>query len=168
MNNLITLTITALIAACSFLQSDAFSAATRLNPSYTSFISIPTAVSASATRCNFAVHSGQGRLMARSSMSMNAAEKTCKLHAFKAAGQLTFNCNCTCIDIMIKPDGVQRRVIGDIISRFEAKGFLLKGLKLTTPTVETLQEHYQDLKAKAFFPKLISYMSSGGSKHDIL
>jgi nucleoside diphosphate kinase len=49
---------------------------------------------------------------------------------------------------MIKPDGVQRRVVGDIISRFESKGYLLKGLKLTTPSKETLETHYQDLKGK--------------------
>jgi len=65
------------------------------------------------------------------------------------------------LDIMIKPDGVQRKVIGNIISRFEAKGYQLKGLKLTTPSVETLEEHYKDLKSKSFFPKLMSYMSSG-------
>lgn len=62
---------------------------------------------------------------------------------------------------MIKPDGVQRKVIGNIINRFEAKGYQLKGLKLTTPSVETLEEHYKDLKSKSFFPKLMSYMSSG-------
>eukprot|EP01038_Epipyxis_sp_PR26KG_P007299 gene7299-9944_t len=63
--------------------------------------------------------------------------------------------------IMIKPDGVQRRVVGEIITRFEAKGYLLKGLKLTTPSKETLEEHYRDLKEKSFFPKLMGYMSSG-------
>eukprot|EP01036_Dinobryon_divergens_P023810 gene23810-32199_t len=63
--------------------------------------------------------------------------------------------------IMIKPDGVQRGVVGDIIGRFEAKGYLLKGLKLVTPDQDTLQEHYKDLREKSFFPKLIKYMSSG-------
>ena len=63
--------------------------------------------------------------------------------------------------IMIKPDGVQRRVIGEIITRFEDKGFTLKGLKLVTPTKALLEEHYKDLAAKAFFPKLMGYMTSG-------
>lgn len=63
--------------------------------------------------------------------------------------------------IMIKPDGVQRRLVGNIINRFEAKGFHLKGLKLVTPTSQILQEHYKDLASKSFFPKLIDYMSSG-------
>eukprot|EP01035_Chromulina_nebulosa_P020203 gene20203-26224_t len=62
---------------------------------------------------------------------------------------------------MIKPDGVQRGLIGKIIGRFEDKGFLLKGLKLVTPSQATLQEHYKDLATKGFFPKLIAYMSSG-------
>ena len=62
---------------------------------------------------------------------------------------------------MIKPDGVQRRLVGNIISRFEAKGYLLKALKLTTPSKEMLEEHYRELKDKPFFPKLVSYMSSG-------
>lgn len=47
-------------------------------------------------------------------------------------------------------------VVGDIIKRFEQKGFLLKALKLTYPTREILEEHYRDLKAKPFFPKLMS------------
>lgn len=65
------------------------------------------------------------------------------------------------LDIMVKPDGVQRRHVGNIIHRFESKGFLLKALKLVQPSRETLEEHYRDLKAKPFFPKLMDYMSSG-------
>lgn len=63
--------------------------------------------------------------------------------------------------IMIKPDGVQRGVVGDILSRFEKKGYQLKALKLTMPTKEMLEEHYRDLKEKPFFPKMLSYMMSG-------
>lgn len=63
--------------------------------------------------------------------------------------------------IMIKPDGVQRNVVGNIISRFEAKGYQLQALKLAQPSPALLEEHYQDLKAKSFFPKLMGYMSSG-------
>ena len=62
---------------------------------------------------------------------------------------------------MVKPDGVQRRVIGRIVDRFEQKGYLLKGMKLTVPKKETLEEHYRDLKDKPFFPKLMGYMTSG-------
>ncbi|CAI9754004.1 unnamed protein product [Fraxinus pennsylvanica] len=63
--------------------------------------------------------------------------------------------------IMIKPDGVQRCLIGEIISRFEKKGFKLKGLKLFQCPQELAQEHYKDLQSKPFFPKLINYITSG-------
>ena len=63
--------------------------------------------------------------------------------------------------IMVKPDGVQRGVVGDIIGRFERKGYSLRGLKLTTPPQDLLEEHYRDLKDKGFFPKLMGYMTSG-------
>ncbi|KAG9640142.1 nucleoside diphosphate kinase, partial [Aureobasidium melanogenum] len=63
--------------------------------------------------------------------------------------------------IAIKPDGVQRGLIGPIISRFENKGFKLSAIKLTTPGQEHLEKHYSDLSDKPFFRSLISYMSSG-------
>ncbi|KAG9996111.1 nucleoside diphosphate kinase, partial [Aureobasidium melanogenum] len=63
--------------------------------------------------------------------------------------------------IAIKPDGVQRGLIGPIISRFENKGFKLSAIKLTTPGQEHLEKHYSDLSDKPFFRGLISYMSSG-------
>ncbi|CAL4891781.1 unnamed protein product [Urochloa decumbens] len=63
--------------------------------------------------------------------------------------------------IMIKPDGVQRGLVGEIISRFEKKGFLLKGLKLFQCSKDLAQEHYKDLKDKPFFPTLIDYITSG-------
>ncbi|CAA7400706.1 unnamed protein product [Spirodela intermedia] len=63
--------------------------------------------------------------------------------------------------IMVKPDGVQRGLVGEIISRFEKKGFRLKGLKLFQCPKELAEEHYKDLKEKSFFPKLIDYITSG-------
>ncbi|KAK7389167.1 hypothetical protein VNO78_24002 [Psophocarpus tetragonolobus] len=63
--------------------------------------------------------------------------------------------------IMVKPDGVQRGLVGEIISRFEKKGFKLTGLKLFHCSQELAQEHYKDLKQKSFFPKLIDYITSG-------
>mmetsp|Transcript_34155 Transcript_34155/g.47685 ORF Transcript_34155/g.47685 Transcript_34155/m.47685 type:complete len:157 (-) Transcript_34155:71-541(-) len=63
--------------------------------------------------------------------------------------------------IMIKPDGVQRNLVGKIIQRFEEKGFKLVAMKLTQPGEEHLKEHYADLAKKPFFPGLISYMNSG-------
>ncbi|KAI4343650.1 hypothetical protein L6164_010975 [Bauhinia variegata] len=63
--------------------------------------------------------------------------------------------------IMVKPDGVQRGLVGEIISRFEKKGFKLTGLKLFQCPKDLAEEHYKDLKAKPFFPKLIDYITSG-------
>ena len=63
--------------------------------------------------------------------------------------------------IMVKPDGVQRGLVGKIIQRFEDRGFKLIALKLATPTKEHLEKHYEDLSSKPFFPGLIKYMLSG-------
>lgn len=62
---------------------------------------------------------------------------------------------------MIKPDGVQRGLIGEIIKRFEAKGYKLVAMKMTAPGAAHLEKHYEDLKDKKFFPGLIEYMNSG-------
>lgn len=63
--------------------------------------------------------------------------------------------------VMIKPDGVQRGLVGDIISRFERKGFTLRALKLFQCPRELAEEHYKDLASKPFFPKLVDYILSG-------
>ncbi|KAF7523632.1 hypothetical protein G7054_g11678 [Neopestalotiopsis clavispora] len=63
--------------------------------------------------------------------------------------------------IAIKPDGVQRGLVGPIISRFENRGYKLVALKLVSPSKEHLETHYADLKEKPFFPGLVQYMLSG-------
>ncbi|XP_022770166.1 nucleoside diphosphate kinase B-like [Durio zibethinus] len=63
--------------------------------------------------------------------------------------------------IMIKPDGVQRGLVGEIISRFEKKGFHLKGLKLINVERSFAEKHYADLSAKPFFNGLVEYIISG-------
>ncbi|PYH96142.1 nucleoside diphosphate kinase [Aspergillus ellipticus CBS 707.79] len=63
--------------------------------------------------------------------------------------------------IAIKPDGVQRGLVGPIISRFENRGFKLVALKLCQPGKAHLETHYSDLKEKPFFAGLVSYMLSG-------
>ena len=63
--------------------------------------------------------------------------------------------------IMIKPDGVQRGLIGEIISRFEHKGFKLIAMKMEMPGKEHFENHYADLAGKPFFAGLVSYASSG-------
>merc|ERR1712142_693712 len=63
--------------------------------------------------------------------------------------------------IMIKPDGVHRGLIGEIIKRFENKGFKLVAMKYMQASVEHLEKHYADLSKKPFFPGLVKYMASG-------
>jgi len=63
--------------------------------------------------------------------------------------------------IAVKPDGVQRGLVGDIISRFEKRGFKLAALKIVTASKEHLEKHYADLSDKPFFPGLVTYMASG-------
>lgn len=63
--------------------------------------------------------------------------------------------------ICIKPDGVQRGLIGDIIKRFEQKGFKLVAMKFMQATEDHLKKHYADLAARPFFAGLVKYMASG-------
>lgn len=63
--------------------------------------------------------------------------------------------------IMIKPDGVQRGLTGEIIKRFENRGYFLTALKMKMPTTALLEQHYADLSSKKFFPGLIKYMAQG-------
>ena len=63
--------------------------------------------------------------------------------------------------IMVKPDAVQRGLVGNIITRFEQKGFKLVALKMMQADEALLKEHYKDLVDKPFFPSLHSYMTSG-------
>eukprot|EP00271_Cylindrocystis_brebissonii_P013914 TRINITY_DN3449_c0_g2_i1.p1 TRINITY_DN3449_c0_g2~~TRINITY_DN3449_c0_g2_i1.p1 ORF type:complete len:247 (+),score=20.32 TRINITY_DN3449_c0_g2_i1:54-743(+) len=63
--------------------------------------------------------------------------------------------------VMIKPDGVQRGLVGEILGRFERKGFTLKGLKLFQCSTELAKEHYRDLSEKPFYGKLVDYIVSG-------
>merc|ERR1712165_609976 len=63
--------------------------------------------------------------------------------------------------IMLKPDAVHRGLVGDIIKRFEQKGFKLVAMKFMQASEELLKEHYADLSSKGFFPGLVKYMASG-------
>lgn len=65
--------------------------------------------------------------------------------------------------IMIKPDGVQRGLIGEIIGRFERKGLKLVAMKFAAPSKELLEEHYADLREKKFFPGLIACAWGGAA-----
>jgi nucleoside-diphosphate kinase len=63
--------------------------------------------------------------------------------------------------VMVKPDGVQRGLVGEIIARFEKRGYKLLALKLTSPSKQHLESHYADLSSRKFFPDLIAYMLMG-------
>lgn len=63
--------------------------------------------------------------------------------------------------IMVKPDGVQRGLVGEIIRRFERRGFKLVAMKFMHADEALLNKHYEALAGKPFFKNLIAYMSSG-------
>ncbi|XP_017575736.1 nucleoside diphosphate kinase, mitochondrial isoform X2 [Pygocentrus nattereri] len=63
--------------------------------------------------------------------------------------------------VAVKPDGVQRRLIGQIIKRLEQRGFQLVGLKMLQVSEELLAQHYASLHRKPFYPSLLRYMTSG-------
>mmetsp|Transcript_31724 Transcript_31724/g.79233 ORF Transcript_31724/g.79233 Transcript_31724/m.79233 type:complete len:384 (+) Transcript_31724:49-1200(+) len=63
--------------------------------------------------------------------------------------------------IMIKPDGVQRGLVGKIVERFETRGFKLVAMKFEQPSLQKVEKHYADLAGKPFFPGMCAYMSSG-------
>lgn len=62
--------------------------------------------------------------------------------------------------IMIKPDGVQRNLVGDIVSRFETKGFTLVGMKLMQVSRELAEQHYGVHKERPFFGSLVDFIIS--------
>ena len=62
---------------------------------------------------------------------------------------------------MVKPDGVQRSLVGQIISRFEQRGYALVAMKMVRPNEEHFRKHYADLTGLSFFPKLLKYMMMG-------
>ncbi len=63
--------------------------------------------------------------------------------------------------LMVKPDGVQRNLIGEIVHRFERKGFKLAGAKLMMVSGELAQNHYAEHKERPFFGELVEFITSG-------
>lgn len=63
--------------------------------------------------------------------------------------------------VLIKPDGVKRNLIGEIISRIETKGYSVVAIKKFTPTRELLAEHYAEHEGKPFYEPLVEFMMSG-------
>ncbi|MFX1397568.1 MAG: nucleoside-diphosphate kinase [Promethearchaeota archaeon] len=65
--------------------------------------------------------------------------------------------------IIIKPDAVRRKIIGEIISRFEKAGYKIINLRLVLITRELAEEHYAEHKEKAFYDNLLTFITSGPS-----
>ncbi|KAJ3052337.1 Nucleoside diphosphate kinase A [Rhizophlyctis rosea] len=65
--------------------------------------------------------------------------------------------------IAVKPDGTQRFLIGEIIKRFETKGYKLVAIKAIVPSRTLAEKHYEDLKGRPFFNGLVKYMTSGAA-----
>lgn len=63
--------------------------------------------------------------------------------------------------LMIKPDGVQRGLIGEIVSRFERKGLQLSAAKLMVISRELAERHYEEHKGKGFYEPLLDFIASG-------
>jgi nucleoside-diphosphate kinase len=65
--------------------------------------------------------------------------------------------------IMIKPDGVQRGLVGEIISRIEKRGLKVAAMRLNVMSAESAKEHYKEHAERSFFTSLIEYVTSGPS-----
>ncbi|MDK7749119.1 nucleoside-diphosphate kinase [Brevibacterium sp. UMB10442] len=63
--------------------------------------------------------------------------------------------------VLIKPDGVKRGLIGEVISRIETKGYTIERLKMMEASRQLLTEHYEEHEGKPFFDPLVDFMSSG-------
>lgn len=63
--------------------------------------------------------------------------------------------------VMIKPDGIKRGLMGEIISRFEKRGYQIHNMKLIQPQRETVEKHYQEHQGKDFFQELVQYILEG-------
>lgn len=62
---------------------------------------------------------------------------------------------------MIKPDGVARGLIGEVLHRIERRGFTVEKLEMRTVSSDLLEKHYADLRERPFFPQLVDFMTSG-------
>ena len=63
--------------------------------------------------------------------------------------------------VLIKPDGVKRQICGEILTRYERKGLIIKAMKLLQTPKELAQEHYAEHKDKPFFGEFVDFITSG-------
>jgi nucleoside-diphosphate kinase len=62
---------------------------------------------------------------------------------------------------LVKPDAVERGLVGEIVARFERRGFAVRGMKLIRVTEQQAAEHYVEHVGKPFYPELVSFITSG-------
>jgi nucleoside-diphosphate kinase len=63
--------------------------------------------------------------------------------------------------ILVKPDGVKRSLIGEILRRYEQKGLYITAIKSIYPTQQLVENHYDEHRGKSFYPNLIEFLTSG-------
>ncbi|MGB9588008.1 MAG: nucleoside-diphosphate kinase [Armatimonadota bacterium] len=63
--------------------------------------------------------------------------------------------------VLVKPDGVRRGLIGEIIRRFESRTLNIKALKIVKPSRELVERHYEIHRGKPFFEPTVEFMTSG-------
>lgn len=63
--------------------------------------------------------------------------------------------------ILVKPDGVRRGLVGEVISRIESKGYVITSLRMLNADRSILEKHYEEHNGKPFFEPLLEFMSSG-------
>ncbi len=63
--------------------------------------------------------------------------------------------------VLLKPDAVERQLVGSIVSRFETKGLKIVAMELRTLDATILERHYEEHKGKGFYAELVSFMSRG-------
>lgn len=72
---------------------------------------------------------------------------------YKQATETTF--------VLIKPDGVRRGLVGEVLARFERRGFIVRRASCVQMTSSDVAEHYPHLAAEPFFPEIVGFMTSG-------
>jgi nucleoside-diphosphate kinase len=63
--------------------------------------------------------------------------------------------------VLLKPDTIERKLVGEILQRIERKGFKLLGMKLLRPSTEIVEKHYAEHKGKSFYQGLVDFFLSG-------
>ncbi len=63
--------------------------------------------------------------------------------------------------VLVKPDGVQRGLVGEVVGRLERKGFVIRAMDMRTLDAATAEAHYAEHAERPFFPSLVAFITSG-------